>query len=231
MEKRFDATNVFMKIKIVPNNYIEVINDCLENFLLMNKDINTFLYLRSTHSEIFKVNKEMGGGNILSFGGILMMLNMLSKTFYILKVGFTEKNTNTDPNEAISFAKLVQNYPIDFGLKEKDEIFIKKFWGHYRDNLFHLNIIKKGGSANTLIYEDSKFQDIENIKISYKPIYLNGNGIEAQINVDQLNLELPKIKKWILSGLLENRFKNENILQLLNWYLKKDIIKVYEPSN
>jgi len=243
MEKRFNATDVYMsnnfknskeflnKINYLPHNYKELIKSNLENSLSMIQDINTFLYIRSDGKDILSRNKKIGGGNLLSLMGLMTMLGMLSKVYYVLSNGSRVIYDNGKITEADAFDNLVKNYNRDIGFKNVTSENTKKIWKEFRDKLTHYNCLVNGNIARTTIYENLKFDQIFEQPIDGLPFEIATEDDVNFANVDQLLFELPRIKDWIIYELEINKFNEQSIIDLLNWYLIKELIVINEPSN
>jgi len=215
-----------MIITSLPENYLEIIENNLNNTLIMRRDIFSYLLLRSDLKSNLEENKLIGGGNLLSLVGLMIMFSMLSKVFYILKNGDTvDIQRDNNINETEAFKCLINGYHKKIGLKKNDDGVNSKFWKEFRHKLVHINLLSEGNSSLTKLY-NAPFYQVINHDSKDLPFEFDKESNKGIVNIDALLFELPKIKDWILQELKNEKFDKENILFLLNWYLSKDIIKI-----
>jgi len=217
------------------NTHIKINRNALKSILrqrvdFLRPDFETFLWLRTDGRASMDRNR-LGGGNLLILLGEFAILNLIAKTYKVLRTGASLLRSDSDDalealrtcqieypalrairvsnwevSERNAFIGLARDYPLDFGLGQ-DREHIGRAWDRIRNKLSHMATLEKDTVAVALSFsEDITYKDAKDaIRVRTQPSFEH-RGETLLCYVDLLNDDLERITDWICHDVEAGRF-------------------------
>lgn len=202
-----------MSAKETLNSYIcdranNITNDCL-----------TFLFYKCTYNQDYHLHGKsinLGGGNLTMGIGLFSVIEYLSKIYYVLKVGWFnipadhKKGNDLKGNEA--FWVLINDLPVDLGIKTLNKSEMNEFWKNWRHKLVHL--LAQDSDWGTVKAYDLPLCITEmEKKVSENQSFKKIDNV-WHCNADKLRQDCQSITQWVSSQL---DTYEQNIQTTLEW--------------